>query len=384
MRPVPAGQGMPSLTSRMPAALARGARSRPRSSSALWTAVNATPAATMASHGVRGLERDVVQAGPPARRRGRAAGARSSRPPRRRARRRPAARGGGVASRPLGSGTPVASSATSTVALPSASSVTIFRPVHRPDSRESATACRPRTTISRTVAGASTGISRLRQQRLACAREGRGLRGRVVADQRDRAAQRRGARHDAVTDRVGRAVEPRVLAVPEARDPVVVVLGQLAEQLRARDGGGGELLVEARAKDDVERIQVPACAHELLVEAAEGGTLVAADERRRVQSATGVQPALLEQQPHERVDPRHERSAGGLRVLVVERDRGVIPLGGCSNVRDREGSHRRREAAMALCRTSHRRILVSRAGFRRQTADSAHDLARVVVARTAG
>ena len=49
-----------------------------------------------------------------------------------------------------------------------------------------------------------------------------------------------------------------------------------------------------------------------------------------------------------------------------------------------EGSHRRREASMAVCRTSHRRILVSRAGFRRQTADSAHDLARVVAARAAG
>ena len=158
--------------------------------------------------------------------------------------------GGSNPARGGSSGSPARAAAASMVALASAMSATIFSPAHSPLWRDRATACRPKETSSATEPGASTGHHQAAAHGLAGAGDGGGLGGGVVADQRHRAAQRGRAGEVAVADGVGRAVQARALAVPEAGDPVVAAALQLTQQLRAGHGGGGQLLVQARLEDD--------------------------------------------------------------------------------------------------------------------------------------
>jgi hypothetical protein len=138
--------------------------------------------------------------------------------------------------------------------------------------------------------------------RLGRARDGRGLAGRVVADPRDGAAERRGAAQVRVADGVGRAVEPGSLSVPEAGHPVVAAPGQLSQQLRSADGGGGELLVEAGPEDDARVAKPPARRRQLAVEARQRRAGVAAHERAGVDPARVVGAPQVEHGPHERLD----------------------------------------------------------------------------------
>src|SRR5438477_9384898 len=126
------------------------------------------------------------------------------------------------------------------------------------------------------------------ERRLAGARQRRGLAARVVADEREHAAGGGGAGEVRVADRVHRAIEPRVLAVPDADHAVVLRVGQPHRELRPVDGGRGELLVEAG--DEVQEVLSgdAAQAHDLLVQAAEGRALVAGGERGRAYAAARV------------------------------------------------------------------------------------------------
>src|SRR5690606_28159279 len=91
----------------------------------------------------------------------------------------------------------------------------------------------------------------------------------VVAHQRQDAAMLRGACEIGVAEDVAGAVDARSLAVPEGKDAVVPALAQQLGLLRAPAGGGGKLLVEARLKDDVGRLELGPGLPQLLVEAAE-------------------------------------------------------------------------------------------------------------------
>ncbi len=158
--PVSSGQGIPSCTTRSPRA-SRSASPSPRSSSARSTAWWATPAATMASRGCAGSK--TIRFRPATRAYWRARSRRWV------IRSCSAARfdggsstGGSKPERGGSSGRPASAAATSTVALASAMSATIFSDAQRPLCRDSATACRPNPTSSDTDPGASTGSIRLR------------------------------------------------------------------------------------------------------------------------------------------------------------------------------------------------------------------------------
>ena len=81
-------------------------------------------------------------------------------------------------------------------------------------------------------------------------RQRRALRGGVVADERDGAAAPTGAGVHGVTHRVGGAVDARGLAVPDAEDAVVAVVGLRGRELRAHHRGGRVLLVHRRSAHD--------------------------------------------------------------------------------------------------------------------------------------
>ena len=92
---------------------------------------------------------------------------------------------------------------------------------------------------------------RVDEGELRLVRGGRAFAGVVVAHQRDDAAMLRRAGEIGVAKRVAGAVDARPLAVPEAEDAVVAALAAHLRLLRAPDGRGGEILVEAGPEDDV-------------------------------------------------------------------------------------------------------------------------------------
>ena len=162
--------------------------------------------------------------------------------------------------------------------------------------------------------------------RLAGARQRRRLALGVVADQRHRAAERSGAADVAVADRIRGSVEPGVLAVPEPDDPVVATPVELPDQLRSRHRRRRKLLVDTRRADDRLRLEIPPRALQLAIEPAERRARIAAHVDRGVKSSSPIETPLVERQPNEGLDPRHQCPAGRRAVLVVERNHAALGL----------------------------------------------------------
>src|ERR1700731_4124418 len=102
--------------------------------------------------------------------------------------------------------------------------------------------------------------------------------GVIVAHEGQHAAIFRGAREIGVAEDIAAAIDARTLAVPEREDAIVLALPAHLGLLRAPYGGRGEILVEARLKQDAGGIERALCAQESKVETAEGRTAIARDE----------------------------------------------------------------------------------------------------------
>jgi hypothetical protein len=82
----------------------------------------------------------------------------------------------------------------------------------------------------------------------------------------------------------------------------------------------GQLLIEARLELDVGGGDLPGGAHELLVEAAEGGAAVAGDEAAGVQAGAPVALLLHQAGADERVIAGDQHVLLGQIVFVIETD----------------------------------------------------------------
>ena len=91
----------------------------------------------------------------------------------------------------------------------------------------------------------------------------------AVTDDGDCASARRGSGEHAVSDCVGGAIEARRLSIPEADNAVVTRIWSRGRQLTPHDGGGRQLLVDARAMDDREIGIRPEHAGDFEIEATE-------------------------------------------------------------------------------------------------------------------
>ena len=156
------------------------------------------------------------------------------------------------------------------------------------------------------------------QQRLRGARDRRRLARRIVPAQREHAAARIGADEVAVADRIGGAVDPRRLAVPDAEHAVEARAGQRPGQLRAPHRRGGELLVDRRLQGQLvlggERAEAPDLTHE----PRERRAGIAGDQRRGTQPRADVGAMLIEQDSHQGLHPREEDAAFREEVAVLE------------------------------------------------------------------
>ncbi len=145
----------------------------------------------------------------------------------------------------------------------------------------------------------------VRQRRLRGRRNGRGLRIRVVADQRDRAAARIGSGKVGVPHCVAGPVQARCLAVPDAHHPVRALRAEPFGELAAHHRRGRQFLVQAGPVDHVVLGEQLRAAGQLQVEPGQRRALVAGDERRRPVPAAPVVPDPVEQQPHQSLHTGH-------------------------------------------------------------------------------
>ena len=93
---------------------------------------------------------------------------------------------------------------------------------------------------------------------VALVRGGRAFGHMVIAGHRQHAAPGRGARHVGMLEHIRSPVHARALAVPDAKNAVVLVGARRrkTQLLRAPASGGGQLLIDARLKHDVLRLEV--------------------------------------------------------------------------------------------------------------------------------
>ena len=152
------------------------------------------------------------------------------------------------------------------------------------------------------------------------ARQGRGLAYRVVAGHHQNAAVFGRARVVAVLEHVARAVDAGSLAVPHGEDTVVFGALEQVELLRAPNGGGRQVLVDAGLEYDVVVLEELLGAPRFLVDAAERRAAVARDEAGGIQSRQEVPLALHDGQPYQGLGSAQVDAARRERVLILERD----------------------------------------------------------------
>ena len=151
-------------------------------------------------------------------------------------------------------------------------------------------------------------------------RERRRFRGVIVAGEHQHAAVRRRAGGIAVLEDVAGTVDARAFAVPHREHAVVLGARVQVDLLRAPDGGGGEVFVDARLEHDAVRGEMLLRLPQRLVETAERRTAIAGDEAGGVEPGGLVAFLLQHRQAHQRLDAAHVRAAAFERVFVVERD----------------------------------------------------------------
>ena len=157
---------------------------------------------------------------------------------------------------------------------------------------------------------------------IALMRQGGGLGAVIVSQQHENAAVARRAGAVGVTDGVAAAVDAGALAVPDADDAVVLRGAEHAELLRAPDGGGGEVLVDARLEVNVVTGEEGPRLPQRAVVGAEGRAAIAGDEHAGLQPRRLVAPALEHGQADQRLGAGHEDSPRLQGVFVVEGDGG--------------------------------------------------------------
>ena len=125
---------------------------------------------------------------------------------------------------------------------------------------------------------------------------------------------------------IAAAIDARTLAVPEREDAIVLALPADLGLLRAPYGGRGEILVEARLKQDAGGTERALCAQESKVETAERRAAIARDETGSGKSIAPVEFLLHEKEPDDRLRTGDKDSPLCQIVFVVERS-GVQVLG---------------------------------------------------------
>jgi hypothetical protein len=145
----------------------------------------------------------------------------------------------------------------------------------------------------------------------------------IVADDGEDAAVLRGACGVRVLQHVHRAVEARAFAIPDAEHAIELAVRIEADVLRAPDGGGAKLFIDARNETNVLRFEELLGPPELLIVGAKRGAAIARDEPGGVDARRAIACFLDEREPDQRLHTAHEHAPVFEQILVAERDGGL-------------------------------------------------------------
>ena len=121
----------------------------------------------------------------------------------------------------------------------------------------------------------------------------------------------------AMLNGIARPIDARTLAVPERKDACDLGLRQQWRLLRAPDGGGREIFIDARLEVNARGAQPIAFSPELHVKAAQGRPSVTADEARGVEACRRIATPLLKQQPDQCLGATEKHRATFANVAVL-------------------------------------------------------------------
>ena len=132
------------------------------------------------------------------------------------------------------------------------------------------------------------------------------MRAVVVAGDRENAAVFVRAAHVGAMQGVTRAVHAGPLAVPHAVDAIDLRARKSIEFLRAVQHGGREVLVHSGLEPDGVLLHQRLLRPQFPIQAAQGRSAIAGNERSGVAAGRLVQSPLLQQQSQQRLDARQQ------------------------------------------------------------------------------
>jgi hypothetical protein len=132
----------------------------------------------------------------------------------------------------------------------------------------------------------------------------------VVAGEDEGGGEAGGAGEVGVAEGVAGAIYAGAFAVPDADDAIDAGRTGGGEDLRAEDGGGGEVFVDGGAEVDVEFGEEWGDAGERHVVAAEGGAFVAGDEGAGAEMGAAVEAHLVHGEADQGLDAGEVMMAG--------------------------------------------------------------------------
>ncbi len=187
----------------------------------------------------------------------------------------------------------------------------------------------PELQIFANVGGVQDRHHRRLKNLLALVRERRGLAAVIVPGERQHTAEFRAAGSVAVLERVGRAVDPGSLAVPDAEHAIDRGSREHVDLLAAPYGGRRQVFVQPGLETDIVSLEVPLRLPQCIVVDAERRAAIAGDEAAGIEPRVLVALALHDRQANQRLDAGKINAPGPERIFVVEANRwgchGLVP-----------------------------------------------------------
>ncbi len=178
-------------------------------------------------------------------------------------------------------------------------------------------------------------------------RVGGGMRGVIVTGYRQHATVPGRAHKIGAAERIRGAVHTRALAVPHAEHAIDLLAREGVQLLGAKDHGGGHVLVQAGLKLDVVAVEQLLALPQLPVQAAERRAAIAGDEAACIQAGQHVQPLLLQQHPHQRLDAGQQHRLVEVGEPALQRDARKIDGGKIDTGIHRDAPGRAKRAGCA-------------------------------------
>ncbi len=150
--------------------------------------------------------------------------------------------------------------------------------------------------------------------------DGRAFAGMVIPHRHENATLGGRARHIGVAHHITRSVDPRPLAIPQAKDAIELTLAAQLGLLGAPKGGGGEIFVETGFKADIGGLQILLRLLHLLIDRTQRRAAIARHIASGNQPRRTIPRFLHQHQAHQRLGSIQEDGSLPEIITVVQTD----------------------------------------------------------------